>query len=222
MPVHPSWRPVLTPLQAQIDELNAMLAECASTGPGFLPHHSDIWRAYQTPLDEVRVLILGQDPYPTPGHAMGLAFSTAPDSGSVPRSLANIFTELHEDIGCPTPEDGDLSGWAEQGVMLLNTTLTVEPHAAGAHARSGWQEVTTATVAALGAHHGADLVAILWGAHARKYAQLLPEAHIIASAHPSPLSARRGFFGSRPFSAANAALIHRGHSPIEWGSTHTR
>lgn len=174
-----------------------------------------------TPLDAVRVVILGQDPYHGPGQAMGLAFSVAQDV-PLPPSLRNIYKELSADLTVPAPTTGDLSGWARQGVLLLNTVLTVEEGRAGSHAGRGWELVTDACVAAVAAQPQ-PCVFILWGAHAQKKAHAIPALQtgrhcLIESVHPSPLSARRGFFGSRPFSRANAFLEAHGRSPIDWAS----
>ena len=166
---------------------------------------------------EVRVVILGQDPYPTPGHANGLAFSVTPET-ALPRSLKNIFAEMRDDIGA-APPNGDLSGWARQGVLLLNTALSVLPEQAGAHATWGWDRLARQAVARAQAER--PLAFILWGAHAQKAVAGLPRACdlVIATAHPSPLSARRGFFGSRPFSRVNDWLCARGEAPVDWALT---
>ncbi|TFJ95048.1 cation transporter [Platysternon megacephalum] len=166
-------------------------------------------------MDAVRVLIVGQDPYPTAGHPIGLAFSVDPAVRPVPRSLGNIFTELVDDVGVARPTSGDLSPWAERGVLLLNRVLTVRPGASGSHRGKGWEEVTAAAITGL-AHRGGPLVAILWGRDARNLAPLLGSVPRIESAHPSPLSARSGFFGSRPFSRANEILQAHSVSPIDW------
>jgi uracil-DNA glycosylase len=166
-------------------------------------------------MAEVRVLIVGQDPYPTPGHAVGLSFSVAPDVRPIPRSLANIYRELVSDLGCPQPATGDLSAWADHGVLLLNRVLTVRPGHSGSHRGKGWEAVTEAALRALVAR-GGPLVAILWGRDAQGLTPLLGDVPRIASAHPSPMSADRGFLGSRPFSRANAALRAQGADPIDW------
>ena len=168
--------------------------------------------------EEVRVVILGQDPYPTPGHAHGLSFSVEEDVRPLPRSLNNIFKELESDLGLAKPDNGNLEHWARQGVMLLNSTLTVEAGNAGSHAKYGWSELTDETI-----RHISDqcqhVVFILWGGHARKKKDLIDASRhlVIESAHPSPLSASRGFFGSRPFSRTNAYLTEQGRAPILWG-----
>ena len=173
-------------------------------------------RAFDLAPGDVKVLILGQDPYPTPGHAMGLSFSTQPGVRP-PRSLVNIYAELESDLGLVLSDagraDGDLTSWFNQGVMLLNRVLTVEAGNAGSHRKMGWEEVTEAAIRAL---NRPELVAILWGKDAQSAAHFIPDATIIASPHPSPLSARRGFFGSKPFSRANEALLQAGEVAIDW------
>jgi uracil-DNA glycosylase len=190
----------------------------AAEGERVLPAPEHILRAFRQPFDEVRVLIVGQDPYPTPGHPVGLAFSVAPDVRPVPRSLANIFTELRDDLGVPAPASGDLTPWTKHGVLLLNRVLTVRSGAAGSHRRHGWEAVTEQAIRALAARDS-PLVAILWGRDAENLAPLLGATPLIVSAHPSPLSARRGFFGSRPFSRANALLAEQGAAPVDWSPT---
>jgi uracil-DNA glycosylase len=192
-------------------------AETAA-GRQVLPAAEDILRAFRQPFEEVRVLIVGQDPYPTPGHPVGLAFSVAADVRPVPRSLANIFTELRDDLGLAPPESGDLTPWTRHGVLLLNRVLTVRSGEAGSHRRRGWEAVTEQAIRALAARD-APLVAILWGRDAENLAPLLGDTPRIVSAHPSPLSARRGFFGSRPFSRANALLAEQGAAPVDWSPT---
>ncbi len=182
---------------------------------GSSPPGPDILRAFGTPLADVRVLIVGQDPYPTPGHAMGLSFSVSPSVRPLPRSLTNIFRELQADLGCPPPSCGDLRPWAERGVLMLNRVLTVRPGQPGSHRGHGWEEVTEVAIRAL-VSRDTPLVAILWGRDAQGCAPLLGGTPTIASAHPSPMSADRGFFGSRPFSRANAALVAQGADPIDW------
>ncbi len=193
------------------DFLRAELA----AGRSYLPPGPNVLRAFTRPLADVRVLIVGQDPYPTPGHAVGLSFSVAPDVRPVPRSLDNIFRELHSDLGCPRPTTGDLTSWADQGVLLLNRVLTVAPGAPGSHRRKGWEHITEAAIRALAAR-GGPLVAVLWGRDAQGLTPLLGDIPRIASTHPSPMSADRGFFGSRPFSRANEALARQGAGPIGW------
>lgn len=184
-------------------------------GSDFLPGPEAIFRALAiTPPDAVRVVILGQDPYPTPGHADGLAFSVTKGT-PLPRSLTNIFKEMDGDID-EIPNHGDLSHWAQQGVLLLNTSLSVLPGAAGIHAKWGWDRLARQAVTEAQRHR--PLAFILWGNHAQKALSGLPRADdlLIESAHPSPLSARRGFFGSRPFSRVNDWLRARDEAPIDW------
>ena len=193
------------------------VAKRSEDGVRVLPEPANIFNALRlTSPATTRVAILGQDPYPTPGHANGLAFSYV-GSGSLPASLRNIFKELSSDLGNPARTRGDLSDWARQGVLLLNTALTVEAGATGAHMKFGWQELTRQAVRAV-SDHADHCVFILWGDKARAYSGLIdPTKHLVlASAHPSPLSARNGFFGSRPFSQANAWLVSKGLPPIDW------
>lgn len=211
LPVHESWRPALAGVEKQIHDLGDFLR----AEPAFLPRGNDILRAFQDPFDAVKVLIVGQDPYPTPGHAMGLSFSTNPGVRPLPRSLGNIYRELHTDLGLPVAEDGDLTPWARQGVLLLNRVLTVRPGKPASHRGKGWEAVTEAAIRAL-AERDAPLVAILWGRDAQTAARFLGDTPRIESPHPSPLSASRGFFGSRPFSRANELLVSAGADPVDW------
>ena len=211
LPVHESWQPVLAGVEKQIHDRGDFLR----AEPAFLPRGNDILRAFQDPFDEVKVLIVGQDPYPTPGHAMGLSFSTNPGVRPLPRSLANIYRELHTDLGLPVAEDGDLTPWARQGVLLLNRVLTVRPGKPASHRGKGWEAVTEAAIRAL-AERDAPLVALQWGRDAQTAARFLGDTPRIESPHPSPLSASRGFFGSRPFSRANELLVSAGAEPVDW------
>ncbi|MDO5031499.1 uracil-DNA glycosylase [Corynebacterium sp.] len=206
--VHPSWWPVLGP--AVEDYLPGI--EEKLEGQDFLPAAEDVFRAFSLPLNKVRVLIVGQDPYPTPGHAMGMSFSTKPGVPA-PRSLVNIYAELESDLGLGGREDGDLRAWADQGVLLLNRVLTVSPGKAGSHRGVGWQKITEAAIRALNAF---PIVAILWGRDAQACTKFLPNVECLCSPHPSPLSAHRGFFGSKPFSRANEALVRRGAQEVDW------
>ena len=172
-------------------------------------------RAFKLPFESVRVLILGQDPYPTPGDAVGLSFSVSPEHAVLPRSLNNIYSELCSDIGCQKPASGDLTPWVSQGVMLLNRVLTVRSGVAGSHRKWGWEQVTEQALLALDARES-PFVVLLWGNDAAAAKEFLSHAVVLESAHPSPLSASRGFFGSKPFSKVNAALTGLGHTPIEW------
>lgn len=191
------------------------LREEADSGRGYLPAGDRVLRAFTQPFDDVRVLIVGQDPYPTPGHAVGLSFAVDPAVRPLPRSLFNIYREYTDDLGLPAPAHGDLDSWSRNGVLLLNRVLTVAPGAPGSHRRQGWEEVTRRAVEAL-VERDRPLVAILWGRDAQSLGTLLGEAPLIASPHPSPLSAYRGFFGSRPFSRANAELARLGAAPVDW------
>ncbi|WP_407345709.1 uracil-DNA glycosylase [Pengzhenrongella phosphoraccumulans] len=213
--VAPDWAAALAPVAPQLAALAGWLEAESAAGRGYLPPSDSVLRAFTRPLAEVRVLVVGQDPYPTPGHSMGLAFSTAPHVRPLPRSLANIFAELTADVGATTPKSGDLTAWADRGVMLLNRVLTVRPGESAAHRRRGWEQVTDAAIAALVAR-GGPLVAVLWGKDAQSVAGALGATPVVASAHPSPLSAHRGFIGSRPFSRVNALLVAQGAEPIDW------
>jgi uracil-DNA glycosylase len=209
--MHESWRVALADQRALLERIEVDLRPIFSQ---LAPTPELVCRAFEMPIDDVRVLLLGQDPYPTPGDAVGLAFAIAPGR-PLPRSLRNIMVELASDI--PTASHaGDLSRWAEQGVLLLNRHLTTGIGNAGSHIGLGWQDFTDAAVRALAQHHGRDLVAVLWGNQARTALPLLGAAQVVASAHPSPLSAHRGFFGSRPFSQVNQALEKAGREHIDW------
>ena len=188
----------------------------SAAGRRWLPGGANILRAFTRPLPDVRVLIMGQDPYPTPGHAVGLSFSVDPSVTPLPRSLSNIYRELVDDLGVPRPSNGDLSPWADRGVLLLNRVLTVGAGESGSHRGKGWEAVTDAAIAGLVARDGEPLVAILWGRDAQSVEPLLDDVPIVSSAHPSPMSADRGFFGSRPFSQANELLDELGADPIDW------
>ena len=213
--VHPSWAAALQPVAGAVTSLGEFLREEVAAGRGYLPAGGHVLRAFERPLDDVRVLIVGQDPYPTPGHAVGLSFSVAPDVQPVPRSLVNIFQELQTDLGLARPSTGDLSPWADQGVLLLNRVLTVQPGKPASHRGKGWETVTAQAISAL-VSRGGPLVAILWGRDARNLVPHLGGIPAIESAHPSPLSAHSGFFGSRPFSRANELLAQQGAAPIDW------
>ncbi|MDO5672545.1 MAG: uracil-DNA glycosylase [Actinomycetaceae bacterium] len=210
----PGWATALRPVEGQIRVLGDMLRAEIAAGRGYFPPGSAVLRAFTYPFDEVKVLLVGQDPYPTPGHAMGLSFSVSPGVNP-PRSLVNIYHELHDDLGVSMPSSGDLIPWAKQGVCLLNRVLTVQPGMAASHRGKGWEEVTQCAIEALVARNK-PLVAILWGNDARSLAPMLGETPRIESVHPSPLSAARGFFGSKPFSRANELLMQQGATPVEW------
>lgn len=209
------WADALADVEPRIHAMGDFLRDEIAAGRSYLPEGPNVLRAFTRPLADVRVLIVGQDPYPTPGHAVGLSFSVARDVRPLPKSLINIYKELADDLSIPPAQHGDLSAWFDQGVLLLNRVLTVAPGSPGSHRGKGWEEVTTAAISAL-ASRGGPLVAILWGRDAQSTTPLLGDVPVIASAHPSPLSARNGFFGSKPFSRANAALEAQGASPIDW------
>lgn len=215
--IDPGWAQALEPVAPQVAELGEFLRAELAAGHQYLPAGENVLRAFTFPFESVRVLIVGQDPYPTPGHAVGLSFSVAPDVRPVPRSLINIFTEYGTDLGLPTPANGDLSPWAEQGVMLLNRVLTVRPGTPASHRRKGWEAVTECAIRALVARPQ-PLVAVLWGRDAQTLKPMLVDGGcgVIESVHPSPLSASRGFFGSRPFSRTNELLAKLGAEPIDW------
>ncbi|QBJ95140.1 uracil-DNA glycosylase [Rhodococcus sp. ABRD24] len=213
--IDPGWARALDPVAGRITEMGEFLRAENAAGRGYLPAGENVLRAFMHPFDGVRVLIVGQDPYPTPGHAVGLSFSVASDVRPVPRSLRNIFAEYTHDLGYPTPSNGDLTPWTERGVLLLNRVLTVAPGDAGSHRRKGWEAVTEQAIRALVAR-SSPMVAILWGRDAAGLKPMLGDVPTIESAHPSPLSASRGFFGSRPFSRTNELLAQLGAEPIDW------
>ena len=211
----PDWAAALAPVAERITAMGDFLRAELAAGRSYLPAGPNVLRAFARPLADVRVLIVGQDPYPTPGHPVGLSFSVAPDVRPIPRSLANIYRELGNDMGAPPPSTGDLTPWADRGVLLLNRVLTVQPGRPASHRGKGWEPITEAAIRAL-VERGGPLVAILWGRDAQNLAPWLGAVPRIESAHPSPMSADRGFFGSRPFSRANAALVAQGAEPIDW------
>jgi uracil-DNA glycosylase len=213
--VEAGWAKALEPVAQQIAAMGDFLRAEIAAGRTYLPAGPNVLRAFQQPFDDVRVLVVGQDPYPTPGHAVGLSFSVAPDVHPLPGSLENIFRELHNDLGHPRPANGDLTPWTEQGVLLLNRALTTAPRRPAAHRGKGWEQVTEQAIRALAAR-GRPLVAILWGRDARNLRPMLSDYPAIESAHPSPMSADRGFFGSRPFSRANELLQKQGAEPVDW------
>ncbi|WP_091251384.1 uracil-DNA glycosylase [Arthrobacter sp. ok909] len=220
--VAPDWAEALAPVEAQLRDVLDYLASDAAAGHEVLPSPSNLLRAFRQPLSGVRVLIVGQDPYPTPGHAVGLSFAVDGGTRPIPRSLANIYKELEADLGFPPRVHGDLSRWAEQGVLLLNRVLSVRAGAAGSHRNKGWEAVTAAAIRAVAHRVSADgtgtapLVVILWGKDAESVRPLLGSAAVVASAHPSPLSASRGFFGSKPFSRTNTLLQEQGNGTVDW------
>ncbi|SER58939.1 uracil-DNA glycosylase [Actinokineospora terrae] len=213
--VEQGWALALEPVADKIAAMGDFLRAEVAAGRTYLPAGENVLRAFQQPFADVRVLIVGQDPYPTPGHAVGLSFSVAPDVRPIPKSLINIYKEYVEDLGHPTPSNGDLTPWTEHGVLLLNRALTVEPGKSNAHQGKGWEDVTEQAIKALAAR-GGPLVAILWGRNARNLRPMLGSVPAIESAHPSPLSAHNGFFGSKPFSRANELLAEQGAAPVDW------
>ncbi|RIX31025.1 uracil-DNA glycosylase [Amnibacterium setariae] len=213
--VDPTWAEALAPVEPALQRVTGFLDAETAAGRDWLPAEPVVLRAFRTPLPAVRVLILGQDPYPTPGHPIGLSFAVEGHVRPIPRSLVNIYKELQADLGVAPVPHGDLTAWTERGVLLLNRSLTVRPGAPASHRGKGWEAVTEHAIRALAAR-GGPLVAILWGNDARRLAPLLDGVARIESAHPSPLSASRGFFGSRPFSRANALLVAQGAAPIDW------
>jgi len=211
----PDWAEALAPVDEQIAAMGVFLRGELAAGRTYQPAGDRIFRAFERPLADVRVLIVGQDPYPNPDHPIGLSFAVRRDVWPLPPSLVNIYTELRDDLGIMPPRHGDLTAWAEQGVMLLNRSLTVEPGASNSHRGRGWEPITEQAITALAAR-GGPCVAILWGADARKLRPMLGAIPAIESAHPSPLSAYRGFLGSRPFSRTNALLAEQGAPPVDW------
>ncbi|MBO9048376.1 uracil-DNA glycosylase [Curtobacterium flaccumfaciens pv. flaccumfaciens] len=213
--VDPGWAEALAPVEPDVHRIGAWLRDETAAGRHYLPAGGDVLRAFTSPFDAVKVLVVGQDPYPTPGHPIGLSFAVDPAVRPVPRSLANIYHELADDLGVTPPPHGDLRAWSDQGVLLLNRVLTVQAGEAGSHRGKGWESVTDQAVRALVAR-GTPLVAVLWGAQAGSVRPLLGDTPVVASAHPSPLSVSRGFFGSRPFSQVNALLESQGAPPVDW------
>ena len=210
--VDPGWAAALAPVAPELAAIEEFLS---AEKDGYLPSEENVLRAFRYPLADVRVLIVGQDPYPTPGHPIGLSFAVERHVRPLPESLKNIYRELHDDLGVDAPEHGDLTSWASHGVMLLNRVLTVRPGVAGSHAGHGWEAVTEAAIRALVAR-GGPLVAILWGKQAQSLRPMLGATPVIESPHPSPLASWRGFFGSKPFSRANSLLIEQGAKPVDW------
>jgi len=215
--VDDGWARALEPVGPQVAQMGEFLRAELAAGNGYLPAGANVLRAFTFPFEQVRVLIVGQDPYPTPGHAVGLSFSVGADIRPLPRSLENIFTEYGKDLGYPPPATGDLTPWAERGVMLLNRVLTVRPGNPASHRGKGWEAVTECAIRALVARTQ-PMVAVLWGRDAATLKPMLVGNACVAieSPHPSPLSASRGFFGSRPFSRANELLEGMGADPIDW------
>jgi uracil-DNA glycosylase len=211
----PDWAEALAPVEGVIRSMGTFLRAELAAGHGYLPAGHQVLRAFERPLAEVRVLVVGQDPYPTPGHPVGLSFAVAPEVRPLPPSLRNIYAELVADLGVPAPSSGDLTPWTRQGVMLLNRSLTVRPGAPASHRGRGWEQVTDCAVRALAARPGPK-AAILWGRDAQSLKPLLAGVPWVESVHPSPLSAHRGFLGSRPFSRVDRLLVEQGGEPVDW------
>jgi uracil-DNA glycosylase len=209
------WAAALDPVADQVAAMGDFLRNEVAAGRTYLPAGPLVLRAFERPMSQVKVLIVGQDPYPTPGHPIGLSFAVERHVRPVPRSLGNIYKELRSDIGIDPPSHGDLTAWSDQGVLLLNRVLTVEPGRPASHRGKGWEPITETAIRAL-VDRGGPLVAVLWGKAAQTLTPLLGTTPIIASAHPSPMSADRGFFGSKPFSRANSRLIEQGGEPVDW------
>jgi uracil-DNA glycosylase len=216
--VETGWAAALAPVEPNIAAMGDFLRAEIAAGRSYLPAGNAVLRAFTQPFADVRVLIVGQDPYPTPGHPVGLSFSVDPGVRPVPRSLQNIYRELGDDLGVPTPSNGDLTPWTRHGVLLLNRVLTVAPGKPASHRGCGWEAITQHAVEAL-VGRGTPLVAILWGRDAQTLAPILRDVPRIESVHPSPMSADRGFFGSKPFSRANARLTEQGAEPVDWSLT---
>lgn len=212
------WAEALAPVEDRVAALGQFLREEIAAGRAYLPAGDRVFHAFRRPLADVRVLLVGQDPYPTPGHPIGLSFAVERDVRPIPRSLTNIYQELANDVGFVPPQHGDLTPWADQGVMLLNRVLTVRPGESASHRNQGWEHVTACAIQAVvrRAEAGAPIAAILWGRDAQTLKAHLGPIPWVESAHPSPLSASRGFFGSRPFSRVNALLVERGGQPVDW------
>ncbi|MGM1064649.1 uracil-DNA glycosylase [Saccharothrix sp. Mg75] len=213
--VEAGWAAALAPVADQVARMGEFLRAEVAAGRTYLPAGENVLRAFQQPFHSVRVLIVGQDPYPTPGHAVGLSFSVSPETRPIPKSLNNIYTEYTSDLGHPKPSNGDLTPWAEQGVLLLNRALTVQPGKSNSHRNKGWEPVTEQAIKALAARD-TPLVAVLWGSQARALKPMLAPYPCVESVHPSPLSASGGFFGSKPFSKVNALLEQQGAEPVDW------
>src|SRR6476469_9806104 len=211
----PDWAEALAPVDERIAAMGVFLRDEIAAGRGYLPAGDSVFRAFQRPLADVRVLVVGQDPYPTPCHPIGLSFAVEKHVWPLPRSLINIYLELRNDVDVMPPRHGDLTGWADQGVMLLNRVLTVRPGESASHRGRGWEEITEQAITAL-VRRGGPLAAILWGRDAQSLKPMLGQVPWVESVHPSPLSASRGFFGSRPFSRVNRLLEKQGGSAVDW------
>jgi len=213
--IAPDWAAALADVEPQVHAMGDWLRSELAAGRPYLPSGQNVLRAFTLPLEQVRVLVVGQDPYPTPGHPVGLSFSVGPDVTPLPASLRNMYKELSDDLGIAPPPNGDLSPWFTQGVLLLNRVLTVQPGSPGSHRGKGWEAITQGAIEVLAAR-GGPLVAVLWGRDARNLKPQLGDIPVVESAHPSPLSASAGFFGSRPYSRVNALLTEQGAAPIRW------
>lgn len=209
------WAVALEPVAPQIHAMGDFLRSEVAAGRTYLPAGPLVLRAFERPMSQVKVLVVGQDPYPTPSHPIGLSFAVNRDVRPLPRSLGNIYRELRSDLGIVPPAHGDLTAWSDQGVLLLNRVLTVEPGRPASHRGKGWEPITEAAIVALVAR-GGPLVAVLWGKDAQTLRPLLGDTPIIATAHPSPMSADRGFFGSKPFSRVNTLLAEQGGGVVDW------
>ncbi len=213
--IDPEWADALAPVSGQVSAMGDFLRAEVAAGRSYLPAGSQVLRAFERPMGQVKVLVVGQDPYPTPGHPIGLSFAVDRHVRPIPRSLANIYRELLADTGVMAPQHGDLTAWSDQGVLLLNRVLTVQPGKSASHRGKGWEPVTEQAIRAL-VERGGPLVAILWGRDAQTLRPMLGDTPVIESAHPSPMSADRGFFGSRPFSRVNRSLVEQGGEPVDW------
>lgn len=211
----PGWARALAPVEERVHAMGEFLRAENAAGRGYLPAGEHVLRAFTQPFDDVRVLVVGQDPYPTPGHPIGLSFAVEGHVRPLPRSLANIYREYTDDLGLEAPAHGDLGAWSRAGVLLLNRVLTVRPGTSGSHRGKGWEEVTDRAITAL-VERRKPMVAVLWGRDAQSLRPMLGDTPALCSPHPSPLSASKGFFGSRPFSRANAELERLGVEPVDW------
>ncbi|WP_231249263.1 uracil-DNA glycosylase [Nocardioides furvisabuli] len=211
----PDWAEALAPVDDQVAAMGRFLREEVAAGRGYQPAGELVLRAFGRPLADVRVLVVGQDPYPNPHHPIGLSFAVERHVRPLPPSLRNIYAELRDDVGVEPPAHGDLSAWADRGVMLLNRVLTVRPGDSNSHQGKGWEAVTERAIVAL-AERGGPCAAILWGKPAQSLEALLGPVPCVRSVHPSPLSAYRGFFGSKPFSTVNRLLEEQGADPVDW------
>ncbi|WP_225232528.1 uracil-DNA glycosylase [Klenkia terrae] len=214
----PDWAEALAPVEDRIAAMGQFLRDEVAAGRPYLPHGDHVFRAFQAPLADVRVLVVGQDPYPTPGHPIGLSFAVDREVRPLPKSLVNIYKELQADLGIEPARHGDLTPWRDRGVMLLNRSLTVRPGTPASHRGKGWEHITAHAIGVLVERAGAGqpMAAILWGKDAQGLEAHLGAVPSVASPHPSPLSASRGFFGSKPFSRVNALLAEQGAEPVDW------